>query len=87
VDNHFFFSNLFLRLDLIIKHLSFSQWQELSGDTQYAGVPSDSSGSGWQRYTAWALALQLALRELQYVLQDIVILTNIDYKQLILVFF
>jgi hypothetical protein len=44
-------------------------------------------GWGWPRYTTWAPSLQLALRELQYVLQCIVIRKNIDYKQLVLVCF
>ncbi len=44
VDNLFSFSHLFLRWGLSIMCWLFLQWQELSGDTQYAGVPLDQSG-------------------------------------------
>jgi hypothetical protein len=48
--------------------------------------PLDQSGSGSNHATtrAWA-TLQLAIRELQYVLQSIVKDEIIDYKQLLLV--
>ena len=49
--------------------------------------PLDQNGSGFSHATAWAQTmLQLALRELEYVLQYIVIHKIIAYKQLILVF-
>jgi hypothetical protein len=42
----------------------FSQQQELSGDTQYAGVPLEKSGSGSGHATMRALAmLQLSLHD------------------------
>jgi hypothetical protein len=51
-------------------HSSFLQWQELSGNTQYAGVQLKKSGSGSGHATTWALAtLLLVLCELQYLLQ------------------
>jgi hypothetical protein len=50
--------------------------------------PWDQSGSGSGHATTWARAtLQLAMYELQYVLQYIVINTLFGNKQLILVFF
>ncbi len=52
---------------------------ELSGDTKYVGVSLDQSGLR-------SATLQLVLRELQYVLQYIVINTIFFYKQPMLVF-
>jgi hypothetical protein len=49
--------------------------------------PLDQSGLGSGHHTTWAwFTLQLAIRELEYVLQYIVIHTKIDYKQQVLVF-
>ena len=47
----------------------------------------DQSGSGSGHATTWAWAmLQLAIRELQYVLQYMVTNKTIDTKKLILIF-
>ncbi len=65
----------------------FSQWQELSGDTQYAGVHWTKVVRALAYPTTQAQPmLQVAMRELWHILQYIVINKIIAYKQLILVF-
>jgi hypothetical protein len=62
------------------------QWQELSGDTQYAGVLDHSSSGSGHATTRARATLLLAIYELQYVLQYIVINKLFGNYQLILVF-
>ncbi len=61
---------------------SFSQWQELSGNTQYARVPWDKRGSGSSlaRYNSGSGHATTSVTWLQYVLQYIVINTTLLIK-------